>query len=274
MPTWRLLDSGCADGAKNMAVDEALLEAFIAGDGSPTLRFFQWSPPCVSVGYFQSLAGEVDLERCRELGIHWVRRITGGRLILHQHELTYSVVASENDPLVSGGILESYRKISLALHAGLARLGVAAHLADPDDSTVAAAPGLKRGVCFNAAAGHELVVEGKKMVGSAQVRRKGVILQHGSILIDIDAALHQQIVRSVSGLSPEQCARVFYSHVLTLGKSLGRTPSHDEIVAAVVQGFQETWGVAFERRGLNAVEMTLASELRHKYASDAWNLNR
>jgi lipoate-protein ligase A len=183
-------------------------------------------------------------------------------------------VASEDDPLVSGGILESYRKISLGLHAGLMRLGITAQLADPADPVVAAAPGIKRGVCFDAAAGHELVVDGKKMIGSAQLRRKGAILQHGSILIDVDVSLHHQLVRPASALTREQFTQTFDRHVLTLAQVLGRSPSQEEIVTAMLQGFQSVWEVTFTPGGLNRVEQTLASELRKKYVSDAWNFSR
>ena len=105
-----------------MALDEVLLESVIAG-GAPVVRFYTWKPAALSLGVNQPI-GEVDPEECERRGFGLVRRLTGGRAVLHQHELTYSVIARENDPRVSGGVIESYRKISAALVAGLRSLGV------------------------------------------------------------------------------------------------------------------------------------------------------
>ena len=107
-----------------MAIDEAILWAVAEGKSLPTLRFYGWQPPCLSIGYSQSMEGEVDVDRCREAGIDFVRRPTGGRAILHADELTYSVVAPQAEPRVAGGVVESYRRLSAGLVAGLRGLGV------------------------------------------------------------------------------------------------------------------------------------------------------
>lgn len=120
---WRLLKTGFADGATNMAIDEAILLAVAEGKAPPTLRFYGWEPPCLSIGYSQSM-GEVDVDRCRKAGIGLVRRPTGGRAILHADELTYSVVAPQTEPRVAGGVIESYRRLSLGLVAGLRALSL------------------------------------------------------------------------------------------------------------------------------------------------------
>jgi lipoate-protein ligase A len=121
---WRLLNTGSADGATNMAIDEAILTAVAEGRSQPTLRFFAWEPPCLSIGYNQAMRDEVDIARCQEAGVDFVRRSTGGRAILHTDELTYSIVAPQDEPRVVGGVLESYRRLSVGLVRGLCLLGV------------------------------------------------------------------------------------------------------------------------------------------------------
>jgi len=177
---WRLLLDPPAAGAWNMAVDEVLLDGAAAGSAPPTLRFYAWAPPCLSLGYFQPF-DVVDVAGCLRLGVDVVRRPTGGRAILHDRELTYSVTL----PLrLLGGdraVLPSYHRLSLALERGLNRLGAPVVLA-PER---AAQPGPDHGpVCFDRPSAHEILLDGRKLVGSAQVRRATAILQHGSILIE------------------------------------------------------------------------------------------
>lgn len=254
-----------------MAVDEALLESLIEGSGEPTLRLYGWRPPCVSVGYFQSLRAEIRPERCREAGVEWVRRITGGRLILHDMELTYSIVARESDPLVSGGILESYRKISAGLRAGLAALGVAAELADPADPRVAGAGKIKGGLCFDTPASYEMVVDGRKLAGSAQTRRRGAILQHGSILIDVDVPTMFAVLNGPQERTLAEFREAFAKDVVSLREVLGRTPSREEVGRAIADGFARAWEVDLRPGELSAHERELAAQLREKYAGEEWN---
>src|SRR5262249_4942138 len=122
-PRWRLLDTGPADGFTNMAVDEAVLELFAAQPAPTTVRFYSWSPPPLSLGYAQSIACDIDLPKCTCLGIDVVRRPTGGRAVLHDHEVTYSVVISADDPRASSGVLAAYLTISQAMIRGLSYLG-------------------------------------------------------------------------------------------------------------------------------------------------------
>src|SRR4051794_27463602 len=206
---WRLLITPPLPGDANMALDEALLESVIAG-GPPTVRLFRWASGCLSVGTNQPLAAQIATDWVAAQGYTLVRRPTGGRAVLHDgfRELTYSLVAPETDPRVSGGVVESYRKISTGLVAGLARLGIAARMAEPleiaakrGDSPLAAAraelaaarrngrpnPGASDpagAVCFDEATDYEITVEGRKVIGSAQTRRAGVLLQRGSVLLD------------------------------------------------------------------------------------------
>lgn len=180
MQTWRWLETGEADGAWNMAVDEAVLDRYGAGAVPPTIRVYRWRPACVSLGYFQSVRG-IALGNLRNAGVEIVRRLTGGRAILHQDEVTYSVVVDETR-LGTHGVLATFRRISEALIAGLKRLGIESELK-------AALPAPQRGEaanCFAAAARCDLMSGGRKIVGSAQLRRAGTVLQHGSLPLTFD----------------------------------------------------------------------------------------
>jgi len=163
-----------------MAVDEVLLDGVAAGSAPPTLRFYTWMPACLSLGYFQP-SSVVNVEGCRVLGIEIVRRPTGGRAILHDRELTYSVALPAFVLGHDAGILPSYRRLSLALQAGLQRLGIDVSLAPESEAPTRLVHGP---VCFDRPSAHELLLHGRKLVGSAQVRRAGALLQHGSIVIE------------------------------------------------------------------------------------------
>jgi lipoate-protein ligase A len=162
-----------------MAVDEVLLDG-VANGAAPTLRFYGWLPPCLSLGYFQRFE-VVDSNACRTMGIDVVRRPTGGRAILHDAELTYSLALPVSVLGQDRGILPSYHRISRALQAGLDALGVRTTMAPESAAPVAAEHGP---ICFDRPSAHEILLDGRKLVGSAQVRRGNAILQHGSILIE------------------------------------------------------------------------------------------
>ena len=234
LTTWRLLNTGHADGATNMAVDEAILLAVAQGKAPPTLRFYGWQPPCLSIGYNQS-AGEVDVERCRERGVDFVRRPTGGRAVLHADELTYSVVAPQDEPRVAGGVIESYRRLSQGLIAGLRALGVGAVQAEEWTPQLAAVgarassgvrqigDGEKPAACFHVPSAYEIAVGGRKLVGSAQVRRRGCVLQHGALPLVGDVARILDFLRVPGGRREELRERV-----TSLELALGRVVPSDE----------------------------------------------
>src|SRR6059036_3931292 len=177
---WRLLLDPPAEGVWNMAVDEVLLDGVAAGSAPPTLRFYTWMPACLSLGYFQPFS-VVNDEGCRKLGIEIVRRPTGGRAILHDRELTYGVALPASLLGHDAGMLPSYRRLSLALQAGLQRLGIDVSLAPESEAPTRAVHGP---ACFDRPSAHEILLRGRKVVGSAQVRRAGALLQHGSIVIE------------------------------------------------------------------------------------------
>ena len=183
LTTWRLLNTQHLDGATNMAIDEAISRAVKADLVPPTLRFFGWQPACLSLGQAQP-GGDVDQAACRSAGVDVVRRPTGGRAILHTDELTYSVIAPEREPRVAGTIVESYKRLSEGLLNGLMLIGVPTRQVErPDERDRDQGP-----VCFEVPSNYEIVFDGKKLVGSAQMRKAGVVLQHGTIPLHGDIA--------------------------------------------------------------------------------------
>ncbi|MET1014483.1 MAG: lipoate--protein ligase family protein, partial [Paenisporosarcina sp.] len=184
-PTWYFINSGACTPSFNMALDEALLDWHSAGEIPPVVRFYEWNPATLSIGYFQNVEKEIDLEQVAAHNLGFVRRPTGGRGVLHEHELTYSIIVSEEYPDMPVTVTEAYRVLSEGLLIGFQKLGLNAYFSVPDtEDKKNALKNPKSAVCFDAPSWYELVVEGKKVAGSAQTRQKGVILQHGAILLD------------------------------------------------------------------------------------------
>jgi lipoate-protein ligase A len=266
---WRLLKTGLADGATNMAIDEAILWAVAEGESLPTLRFFGWEPSCLSIGYSQSMEGEVDVDRCREAGIDIVRRPTGGRAILHADELTYSVVAPQTEPRVAGGVVESYRRLSAGLVAGLRSLGLAvAQVETADDKGESAA-------CFDAPSSYEITVSGKKLVGSAQVRKKRVVLQHGSLPLEGDIARIFDFLKVSSEERREELKQELRARATSLELALGHSVLFEEVARHLAAGFAQALNLRLISGQLSEYELGLAEKLRQeKYAAREWNFRK
>lgn len=268
---WRLLLTGPASGPRNMALDEAILLLHAQSRIPPTLRLYEWHPPCISIGYFQSVQ-EVDLERCREWGLSMVRRPTGGRAVLHEEEVAYSLVALQQNPLVSGGITESYHKISQALVEGLRRLGLAAK-AEPGARLKRTSP-TRSPACFDAISPYEVTIEDRKVVGSAQVRRQGALLQHGSILLGLDGAKLFSLLRTPQGERDRMVAE-FRRGALSLEEALGRKVQPEEVIQSMLSGFEAALGIELWPGDLTQEEDALARELSaEKYEGKDWTFRR
>jgi lipoyl(octanoyl) transferase len=258
--SWRLLLDPPAAGAWNMAVDEVLLDGAAAGSAPPTLRFYQWAPACLSLGYFQPF-DVVDVAGCRRLGVDVVRRPTGGRAILHDRELTYSVALPLRLLGDDGAVLPSYHRLSLALERGLNRLGAPVVLA-PES---AAQPGPDHGpVCFDRPSAHEILLGGRKLVGSAQVRRATAILQHGSILIE------PRIDRLLACLRlPDGPAGRIEDGVAGLAEIGDFEPA--QIASALADAFAQEFGARLGVSGLRPDERRDADALAaSKYQTVTW----
>lgn len=264
---WRLVITPPAAGAWNMAVDEAIAAYASRGETLPTLRFYQWQPACVSLGRHQPLA-DLDLPRCVALGYDVVRRPTGGRAILHTDELTYSVAGPQDDPTLAGAILDSYLRLSQGLLAGLARLGVAAEKA-PLASR--AGTGEAGPVCFEVPSAYEIVVKGKKLIGSAQSRRQGWVLQHGTLPLVGDVTRLVEVVRFSDDAERAAQRRVLDERALTVQSALGRVVTFEEATAALIAGFSAALGIRLEQADLTAGELALTADLEQSvYGSETW----
>jgi lipoate-protein ligase A len=226
---WRLIHTPPAPGAWNMAVDEAILEASARRDVPPTLRLYAWQPACLSLGYAQPVA-DADRQALATLGWGLVRRPTGGRAILHTDELTYSVSGPQSEQRLAGGVLESYRILSQALLHALRLLGIPAQALEKQEEATAAQPSAnpvpggtdrepthdQNPVCFEVPSNYEITVQGKKLIGSAQARRKGSVLQHGSLPLYGDLARITWVLDFHTSAQREQAAQRLLARATTI----------------------------------------------------------
>ena len=266
--TWRLVNTGYNDGATNMAIDEAIMQAVAEEEAPPTLRLYGWDPPCVSVGYAQSMCSEIDLEACRRRGYTWVRRPTGGRAILHIDELTYSVVAPENEARVSGDIITSYRRLSTGLVEGLKTL-----VSDVDQAgLVESARSIeKSAACFDVPSHYEVTAHGRKLVGSAQVRRMGVVLQHGALPLEGNVTRLVEVL-ALSEQDREGLREKLRQRAIALDEAVGRVIPFGEAAKAISGGFAKALNLNLEPGVLSPFELAATDRLRSRYLSDDWTL--
>jgi lipoyl(octanoyl) transferase len=270
MNTWRLIVMGPARGAWNMAVDESILEHAQAGRGEslPTLRLYAWAPACLSLGHAQPFA-DVDTARLKARGWEVVRRATGGRAILHTDELTYSVTGSADDPILAGGVLESYNRIAQALLGAVKHLELPVemkeHVAGPGSATLA------NPVCFEVPSTYEITVNGKKLIGSAQARKKEGVLQHGSLPLTGDLARICQALVFENEAEREEAAQRLLTRATTVESALGRAANWETAAQAFIQAFESQLGLCFEKGELTESESSRAEELvREKYDHSSW----
>ena len=274
-PPWRLvIEESPRSGAANMAVDEAIAAAAAAGTVPPTLRFYRWHLPTVSLGRHQKLA-DVDEVQIAARGYDLVRRTTGGRAILHSDELTYSVGGPIEEPHMAGGVMDAYLRFSNGLLSGLAALGLVAETAS---GRTRAARDLSA-ACFEAPSAYEITAGGLKLMGSAQSRRKGYVLQHGSL------PLWGDITRLVDVLAlpcPDKVGlrQQLLSKAITLADALDVPPDSERlafprVAAAMANGFASALDLVLEPGALTAAELRRSAELiRTRYADPAWTRQR
>ena len=275
--TWRLLQTPPANGAWNMAVDEAILEAVGDGEMLPTLRLFAWQPACLSLGVAQSIS-DVDKSALEQRGWHLVRRPTGGRAILHTDELTYSVIGPEDEPRLKGGVIESYRNLAQALLYALHRLGIPAQAhekrAGIDTSLneqVSKANIDVNPVCFEVPSIYEITFDGKKLIGSAQRRQKQGVLQHGSLPLTGDLRRITEVLHFEDNEARQSATERLLMRAITVESVLSREVSWEEAVGAFRDGFSEILNLKLIPEGLSERELQRAELLvREKYANHQW----
>jgi len=262
MTRWRFIDSGPCAASYNMALDEALAVTVQKSDSPPALRIYGWEKPSVSLGSFQKMS-DVDLKYCVDHTIPVVRRPTGGRAIFHGDELTYSF-SSRNEGLFSVGLLDSYRKLSIAFKSALEMLGLRVAMKTERESGRTLA---RSALCFASTSYGEISYEGKKLVGSAQKRWKEGLLQQGSIPYVID----EEETKRIFSIVPVRPAKEGMIGLKDLLPNL----NHEEVKEAIRFAFERTLGITFHRVSPSPSEERLARELEaRKYLSPDWNHQR
>jgi lipoate-protein ligase A len=248
---FRLLETGRHDGSYNMGLDEALLES-VAGGALPCLRLYGWQPPSVSIGYFQGLLEEVDLEVCKKQGVDVVRRISGGGAVFHHQELTYSLVIPESHPLAIKDINASYEKVCAGIIAGLSLLGIETRFVPIND----------------------IQAGDRKLSGNAQTRRSGCVLQHGTILLDNDVDLMFELLRVPSEKIKGKIIEDIRGRVTSL-KALNITASFEEAADALAEGFRRVLNLDFLPSAPTGEEDRRAQALAaEKFSAHDWLFKR
>ena len=259
--TWRLIEDGpVVDGKLNMAMDRAILTACERGQAPATLRLYGWEKPTLSIGYSQNKLRDVDTAQCERRNIPIVRRFTGGRALLHQYELTYSLVAPIPHPGFPGNLAGAFGAVSKAVIFSLEKAGVAKPEISGKDKR-SQGEGKKRSpACFSTSNHWEITVKGKKLAGSAQRRLNGAFLQHGSILLDLDPELAHSLLRYSSESEQAQGLQSLISGTLTLKEVLSKKPEWGEVAHCFVEGFQKTFPGYWKSETLNSFETELVKE--------------
>jgi lipoate-protein ligase A len=272
MQEWRLINCGEQDGAWNMAMDEALLHSVENGESPSILRLYRWKPATVTLGYFQQGSGVVNLSACRDFGYSVVRRFTGGRAVLHDHEVTYAVISPEQNEIFPGGVSHNYHVIAEVLQATLAEFGLQTTISSgrkerPATDTV------QRSACFTAPALSELVINGQKMTGSAQKRLSSAFLQHGSIPLDIDPERLYMALNTGDKTDIKRRVERLADRAGWMNRWLDKPAVIGEVEQCLVEQFKRIIAVDFSPSEPTIKELQLAkSLLEQKYANPEWTL--
>jgi lipoate-protein ligase A len=252
-----------------MALDETLLFFTSKKESPPTLRLYAWNPPTLSIGYAQK-SGDVDLKAIADYGWNFVRRPTGGKAILHTNEITYSITAPLDNPVVVGTLLESYQKISQALLEALVLLGVTADstkMAGPTPTSISSNP-----VCFEVPSNYEITSKGKKLIGSAQARKSGGVLQHGSLPLIGDITRITSVLRYNSEEERIADVQKLLAHATTVEMLEGKVISWQQAADALIQAISSALNIEFQPGNPTINELVMANDLeKSKYATDEWN---
>ena len=245
---WRLIIHKQPHTAfENMGIDAALQELCTI----PVLRLYTWQPPAVSIGRFQSLHDEVDEQQCKKNDIDIVRRITGGGAVFHDAEVTYSICIREKNEYFSKDLHESYQAICGAVMNGLKKCGLESVYVPIND----------------------IIVNGKKISGCAQTRKKGIILQHGTLLVDVDVDKMFSLLKVPDEKIRDKMIASVKERVTSIHQQLGKKVSNEEVMTALADGFKEFFNIEFESSELTPKEKKRAAEIQ-KTVFETWSYER
>jgi lipoate-protein ligase A len=250
---WRLLTTENKTAYSNMAIDRAVLVANSKEIVPPTVRFFSWSPPAISIGYFQSLEEEIDLEYCKKVGVDYVRRITGGGAVFHEDELTYSIVVSESHPQIPKNIMDSYKRICGAIIRGLSDIGIDSNYFPIND----------------------IITNHKKISGNAQTRKLKTVLQHGTILMDVDVEKMFSLLKVPDEKIRDKLIKDVRNRVTSIKHVLDSDIRFSEVAESMKKGFEEEFNVDLVKGDLTNEELELAKNFEKEcFSAREWNHRR
>lgn len=264
---WRLISHNVSSIFESMAIDEAIFIDTARNKKPPTIRFYGTYPAAISIGYFQELA-DINTQKCREEGIDIVRRITGGKAVFHFNEITYCVVASSNENTFPNSIAGTYEIISQCIVRSLSFLGIEAYLAESGRTPAHQDLGA---CCFSTPSKSELLVDGRKICGSAQTRKREGFLQHGSLLTSFDACRTAALFSSSSALAKSDDLN---NSVTAIDEQMKTPVDVKDICEKVKMGFISELGIDLAGGELTTTEKKLKNDLLKKYKSNYWNMER
>jgi len=251
--TWRFLVTHGNNAYRNMAIDKAILVANSKGFVPPTVRFYYWKPSAITIGYFQSLEEEVDLDKCKEHGVDYVRRITGGGAVFHEHELTYSIVIPEFHSEIPKNIMDSYGRICGAIIKGLKNFGIDSKYHPIND----------------------IVSDGKKISGNAQTRKYKTVLQHGTVILDVDVEKMFSLLRVPNEKIKDKLISDVKQRVTSVKNILGKNISFEDMVNDMKRGFEEEFNVDLVLGDLTDKEKSFSDEFeKNCFSLKEWNHKR
>jgi len=251
--SFRVLKTGFDSAYFNMGLDEAILGSVAEGLSAPTLRLYGWNPSAISIGYFQGVGEELDVDACGRQGVDIVRRITGGGAVFHQSELTYSIAIPEGHPLAPKSILDSYATICQGITAGLGELRIQAEFAPIND----------------------IVSGGKKISGNAQTRKRGCLLQHGTVIIRVDVDKMFSLLKVPKEKALGKLIEDVKARVTSVSEILHSEISFDDVADAILKGFVKALEMDPSETAPTALELDEARRLaREKFSTPAWIFRR
>lgn len=264
---WGFLDTGYQDAATNMALDESLLNWHRRGEIPPTLRFYGWTKPSLSVGRFQQVESQINFDSVERYECDFVRRLTGGSAVLHDDELTYSIVVTEKHPNIPKTVREAYYILTKGIMEGYRNLGIKAEYAYP---TKRITKKDRSSVCFEQVTYYEMVIEGKKLSGNAQTRKDGVLLQHGSIPMSINEQMLFDLFLFPSEEVRKQQQAAFSTKAIAINDITNEQHTYEQLAEAFYKGFETGLDVKFLPIRLTDIQWAEVHQLAQtKYAVKA-----